>query len=100
NEKYATGLQDLSFEFSYPWACALWAGALTSASVLWMILGQVVSRILGLFLSLGFIPPYVLCTGTLMLGAWTCGRAASGDAKKITSSTKANPHMQYVIRTK
>ncbi|KDN51639.1 hypothetical protein RSAG8_00185, partial [Rhizoctonia solani AG-8 WAC10335] len=41
NEKYGTGLQDLSFEYSYPWACALWAGALTSAGVLWMILGRV-----------------------------------------------------------
>ncbi|CAE6519821.1 unnamed protein product [Rhizoctonia solani] len=101
NEKYATGLQDLSYEYSCPWACALWAGALTSISVLWMILNQVVSRVLELFLSLGFIPPYALCTGTLMLGAWTCGRVVPSDAKKITSSTKTNSHIQqYVIRTK
>ncbi|CAE6463211.1 unnamed protein product [Rhizoctonia solani] len=99
NEKYGTGLQDLSFEYSYPWACALWAGALTSAGVLWMILSQVISCALELILSIGVIPPHALCTGTLMLGAWAYGRGSAGGAKKC-SSTKPPSHAQYVIRTK
>ncbi|CAE6454937.1 unnamed protein product [Rhizoctonia solani] len=100
NEKYGTGLQDLSFEYSYPWACALWAGALTSAGVLWMVLSQVSSCFLGLFLSISFISPQVLYTGALMLGAWAYGRGAADDAKKFICSTKPSSHIQYVIRTK
>ncbi|KAH7340602.1 hypothetical protein B0J17DRAFT_326372 [Rhizoctonia solani] len=100
NEKYGTGLQDLSVEYSYPWACALWAGALTSAGVLWMILSQVVSCALDLVLSFGVIPPHALCTGTLMLGAWAYGRGTTGGAKKCSSSTKSTSHVQYVTRTK
>ncbi|CAE6472793.1 unnamed protein product [Rhizoctonia solani] len=99
NEKYGTGLQDLSFEFSYPWACTLWAGALTSTGVLWMILSQVGRCILG-FISVGFISPHILCTVALMLGAWAYGRGAAEDAKKLVSSTKPSSHVQYVIRTK
>ncbi|KAJ1310055.1 hypothetical protein OPQ81_006807 [Rhizoctonia solani] len=102
NEKSGTGLQDLAFEYSCPWACALWAGALTSISVLWMILSQVVSCIIGIIFSIDFIPPNFLCTILLMLTAWACGRGMPGDMKKlmISTSTKPNPHVQYVIRTK
>ncbi|CAE6478918.1 unnamed protein product [Rhizoctonia solani] len=99
NEKYGTGLQDLSFEYSYPWACTLWAGALTSAGVLWMVLSQVITCVLSLFAPMKFIPPHILYTGVLMLGAWAYGRGIASDAKKLISAKPAS-HVQYVIRTK
>ncbi|CAE6423106.1 unnamed protein product [Rhizoctonia solani] len=81
NEKYGTGLQDLSIQYSYPWA-------------------QIVGSVLGLAQCVGFMSPYVLSTGTLMLGAWAYGRGVTVDTQKIVSSTKQNSHIQYIVRTK
>ncbi|CAE6484529.1 unnamed protein product [Rhizoctonia solani] len=100
NEKYGTGLQDLSIEYSCPWVCALWAGALTSVGVLCTILGQILGSVLGLVQSVGFVPSYFLSTGMLMVGAWAYGGGATIGAQKIVSPTKQSTHVPYIIRTK
>ncbi|KAB5593709.1 hypothetical protein CTheo_2892 [Ceratobasidium theobromae] len=85
HEKCGTGLQNLSFEYSYPWACALWAGGLTTLVMVWAVLTEVIASLLNLALSVGFIPSYVAFTGLLMAGAWAYGRGVSLNPSKIVS---------------
>ncbi|KAF8610462.1 hypothetical protein BDV93DRAFT_601466 [Ceratobasidium sp. AG-I] len=73
-ETYATGLQDLSFEYSYPWACALWAACFTSLAVIWIMVTELVECLFSLLFQFGYIPVYVIVTIALVFGAWIYGQ--------------------------
>ncbi|KAG8697206.1 hypothetical protein FRC09_008010 [Ceratobasidium sp. 395] len=73
-EQYGTGLQSLSIEYSYPWACALWSGCLTSLAVLWILATSLIGTLVDMVSIFGYAPTYVTITAVLGTASWAYGK--------------------------
>ncbi|KAG8769231.1 hypothetical protein FRC12_005088 [Ceratobasidium sp. 428] len=93
-EQYGTGLQNLSIEYSYPWACVLWSGCLTSLAVLWIMFTNLISGLMGIISIFGYAPTYVSMTVVMGAAAWAYGKGY--DIRSMGSLSRIS---SYRIRT-
>jgi len=83
-EEYKTGLQSLSIEYSYPWACVLWSGCLTSLAVLWILITNLIDCLVNMVGMFGYASTYVISTIVLGAAAWAYGKGY--DPRSMLSS--------------
>ncbi|QRV86426.1 hypothetical protein RhiJN_14444 [Ceratobasidium sp. AG-Ba] len=89
-EEYGKGLQSLSIEYSYPWACVLWSGCLTSLAVLWILGSSLLGTVANVVSTVGYGPSYVAVTMLLGLAAWAYGKGY--DLKSICVPSRFQIH--------